>query len=156
MIPIRLEAASGGTDLVLKDQRGPLTTVHPLGGCTMGDTGATGVVDHIGRVFSSSSSNAVHDGLVVLDGSIIPTALGTESVAHDLRGGAARGGGARDPVGLCRWASANARRTSYPTRVSLHRLRPLSRRPPKLKIIERLRRTGEFPTEQRLARDAHR
>jgi cholesterol oxidase len=62
---------------LLKDQRGPLTTVHPLGGCTMGDTGATGVVDHIGRVYLSSASNAVHDGLVVLDGSIIPTALGT-------------------------------------------------------------------------------
>lgn len=62
---------------LLKDQRGPLTTVHPLGGCTMADTGAAGVVDHIGRVFSSSVSSLVHDGLVVLDGSIIPTALGT-------------------------------------------------------------------------------
>ena len=62
---------------LLKDQRGPLTTVHPLGGCTMGDTGATGVVDDIGRAFSSSLSNVVHEGLVVLDGSIIPTALGT-------------------------------------------------------------------------------
>ncbi len=62
---------------LLKDQRGPLTTVHPLGGCTMGDTGAAGVVDQHGRVFSTSMSNAVHDGLVALDGSIIPTALGT-------------------------------------------------------------------------------
>jgi cholesterol oxidase len=62
---------------LLKDKRGPLTTVHPLGGCAMGDTSATGVVDHIGRVFSKNASNDVHDGLVVLDGSIIPTALGT-------------------------------------------------------------------------------
>jgi len=62
---------------LLKDQRGPLITVHPLGGCPMGDTGATGVVDHLGRVFSTNDSDAVHDGLVVLDGSIIPTALGT-------------------------------------------------------------------------------
>jgi cholesterol oxidase len=62
---------------LFKGQRGPLTTVHPLGGCTMGDTGDTGVVDHIGRVFSSGISSVVHDGLVVLDGSIVPTALGT-------------------------------------------------------------------------------
>ena len=61
---------------LLKDKRGPLTTVHPLGGCTMADTAATGVVDHIGRVFSNSGAD-VHDGLVVLDGSTIPTALGT-------------------------------------------------------------------------------
>ena len=62
---------------LLKDKRGPLTTVHPLGGCAMGDTSATGVVDNIGRVFSRNASSDVHDGLVVLDGSIIPTALGT-------------------------------------------------------------------------------
>ncbi|HLF11487.1 MAG TPA: GMC oxidoreductase, partial [Gammaproteobacteria bacterium] len=62
---------------LLKDQRGPLTTVHPLGGCAMADSGVDGAVDQHGRVFSSSSSSAVHDGLVVLDGSIIPTALGT-------------------------------------------------------------------------------
>ena len=43
----------------------------------MGDTSATGVVDNIGRVFSKNASSDVHDGLVVLDGSIIPTALGT-------------------------------------------------------------------------------
>jgi cholesterol oxidase len=61
---------------LLKDKRGPLTTVHPLGGCPMADTVATGVVDHIGRVFSNNGSD-VHGGLVVLDGSIIPTALST-------------------------------------------------------------------------------
>ena len=62
---------------LLKDQRGPLITVHPLGGCAMANSGATGVVDDVGRVFSTNSSTAIHDGLVVLDGSIIPTALGT-------------------------------------------------------------------------------
>ncbi|MEY9137102.1 cholesterol oxidase [Bradyrhizobium diazoefficiens] len=66
-----------GMTWLLKEQRGPLTTVHPLGGCAMADTGAAGVVDQIGQVFSSSTSSGVHDGLVVLDGSIIPTALGT-------------------------------------------------------------------------------
>ena len=62
---------------LLNDKRGPLITVHPLGGCALADSGAGGVVDQYGRVFSSSTSNAVHDGLVVLDGSVIPTALGT-------------------------------------------------------------------------------
>lgn len=62
---------------LLQNKRGPLTTVHPLGGCVMGNTGATGVVDHLGRVFKSELPNDFHSGLVVLDGSIIPTALGT-------------------------------------------------------------------------------
>ncbi|WP_371811959.1 alkaline phosphatase D family protein [Ruegeria sp. R13_0] len=61
---------------LLKDQKGPVTTVHPLGGLVMGDTGADGVVDPFGRVYASSTSSSLHDGLVVLDGSIVPTALG--------------------------------------------------------------------------------
>jgi len=51
---------------------GPLssfTTVHPLGGCPMADDPAAGVVDDTGRVHGYS-------GLYVLDGSIVPTALG--------------------------------------------------------------------------------
>jgi cholesterol oxidase len=51
---------------------GPLstfTTVHPLGGCPMADDPARGVVDDLGRVHG-------HPGLYVLDGSIVPTALG--------------------------------------------------------------------------------
>lgn len=62
-------------DGVISLPRGPLTTVHPLGGCTMGDDGALGVVDDLGRVYSGRGT-AVHDGLVVLDGSIVPTSLG--------------------------------------------------------------------------------
>ncbi|MBY3139022.1 alkaline phosphatase D family protein [Rhizobium laguerreae] len=62
---------------LLQNKRGPLTTVHPLGGCTMGNCGGDGVVDHLGRVFSTDNDVGVHDGLVVLDGSIVPTALGT-------------------------------------------------------------------------------
>ena len=60
---------------VLGAPRGPLTTVHPLGGCTMGENGADGVVDQYGRVFRGCTDK-VHDGLVVLDGSIVPTSLG--------------------------------------------------------------------------------
>lgn len=54
-------------------------TAHPLGGCRMGATAADGVVDDRGRVFDPSpraGARAVHPGLYVVDGSIVPTALG--------------------------------------------------------------------------------
>ena len=51
-----------------------ITTVHPLGGCIMGNSFADSVVDDRGRV--RSGVNNLHDGLYVLDGSIIPTSLG--------------------------------------------------------------------------------
>ncbi|HYZ99811.1 MAG TPA: GMC family oxidoreductase N-terminal domain-containing protein [Acidimicrobiales bacterium] len=51
-----------------------LVTVHPLGGCPMGDDGATGVVDHAGRVFTGSDGE-VHDGLLVMDGAVVPRPL---------------------------------------------------------------------------------
>jgi|CZKG01.1.fsa_nt_gi cholesterol oxidase len=44
-------------------------TVHPLGGCPMAEDPTQGVVDDAGKVFG-------YDGLYVLDGSIVPTALG--------------------------------------------------------------------------------
>jgi choline dehydrogenase-like flavoprotein len=51
---------------------------HPLGGCGMGDTAATGVVDEFGRVFDTSKTAArpFHEGLYIADGARIPTALG--------------------------------------------------------------------------------
>ncbi len=51
-------------------------TAHPLGGCGMGHDGSSGVVDHSGRVFDGSTDNSVHQGLYVIDGSIIPRSLG--------------------------------------------------------------------------------
>lgn len=57
--------------------RGPLLTVHPLGGCVMADSPAEGVVDHLGRVFDGAAPpGRVFDDLVVLDGAIVPGSLG--------------------------------------------------------------------------------
>jgi cholesterol oxidase len=52
----------------------PPVTVHPLGGCRMADEAGAGVVDHCGRVFNPKGG--LHTGLFVLDGSIVPRALG--------------------------------------------------------------------------------
>jgi cholesterol oxidase len=63
-----LTEATGGRSLpnpmwtVLKS----LLTLHPLGGCPMGVSPATGVVDHLGRVFG-------YPNLIVADGAIVPT-----------------------------------------------------------------------------------
>ncbi|NML34080.1 alpha/beta fold hydrolase [Paraburkholderia antibiotica] len=51
-------------------------TVHPLGGCGMGEDAEHGVVDHLGRVFSGTTGAAVHDGLYVMDGAVMPMSLG--------------------------------------------------------------------------------
>jgi cholesterol oxidase len=55
-----------------------LVTVHPLGGCVMGDSPVEGVVDDMGAVFDPTSSDPqrpCHEGLYVCDASIIPGPL---------------------------------------------------------------------------------
>lgn len=68
-----------GMEMLARDQRGALLTVHPLGGCPMGDDRTRGVVSHLGEVFDAADAREgpIHEGLFVLDGAIVPTALGT-------------------------------------------------------------------------------
>jgi len=52
-----------------------MVTGHPLGGCAMGEDAGRGVVNHKSQVFTGAG-DAVHAGLYVMDGSIVPSALG--------------------------------------------------------------------------------
>jgi cholesterol oxidase len=67
----KLSEATGGKPLVpatwtvLRN----LVTPHPLGGCNMARSPAAGVVNHLGEVFG-------HPGLYVMDGAIVPRAIG--------------------------------------------------------------------------------
>ena len=76
LLPATAESIFGSTDR-------RLVTVHPIGGCVMGEHREAGAVDDIGRVFDPASSDpsAVHDGLHVLDGAILPSALGVNPMA---------------------------------------------------------------------------
>ena len=54
-------------------------TAHPLGGAALGGDRSEGVIDHRGRVFDGDAGapeRAVHEGLYVSDGSMMPRSLG--------------------------------------------------------------------------------
>jgi hypothetical protein len=50
--------------------------LHPLGGCPMGKNVNEGTVDSMGNVFKGDTNSETYEGLYVVDGSIIPTAIG--------------------------------------------------------------------------------
>ena len=60
---------------LLNLKKGPPLTVHPLGGCPMSASIENGVCNHQGLVYDPNSGG-LHKGLMVLDGAIIPSAVG--------------------------------------------------------------------------------
>ncbi len=81
---LKAVVADAGGDYVKNPLAGTVmghqpATAHPLGGCGMGHERSNGVVDHKCRVFDATAgagSTAVHDGLYVIDGAIMPRSLG--------------------------------------------------------------------------------
>jgi cholesterol oxidase len=83
----RLSRAMGATYTPLPTWEGlppvfnkkTLIVTHPLGGCRIGPTMAEGAVNDFGQVFDGGKKTtdpvAVHPGLFVVDGSVIPGAL---------------------------------------------------------------------------------
>lgn len=53
-----------------------LVTVHPLGGCPMGEDASTGAVNHQGQVFSGATGAEVYGNLLVCDGAVVPRSIG--------------------------------------------------------------------------------
>ncbi len=62
----RIGGRAGGT---LGELVGAPMTAHPIGGCVIGDSAETGVVDEFHRVYG-------YDGLHIADGSVVPANLG--------------------------------------------------------------------------------
>jgi choline dehydrogenase-like flavoprotein len=51
-------------------------SIHPIGGCILGDDATTGVCNHKGQVFTGLGSTDVYSNMYICDSAVIPTALG--------------------------------------------------------------------------------
>ena len=80
----KLAEAHGGDYKFLKIFGDKMISVHPLGGCGMGESAYTGVVNHKGQVFDAACGGdldpttgvpRVHTGLYVCDGAVMPTSI---------------------------------------------------------------------------------
>ncbi|MEJ7766750.1 MAG: alpha/beta fold hydrolase [Chitinophagaceae bacterium] len=60
----------------VKEMGDELVTVHPLGGCHMGEGIETSVVNHKGQLFAKDSASGVYENFYVTDGSVMPRSLG--------------------------------------------------------------------------------
>lgn len=70
---VELSQKTGGHALVFPWWKETLISPHSLGGCNMGNTAQTGVVDHTGKVFG-------YENLYVIDGSTVATPIGLNPV----------------------------------------------------------------------------
>jgi cholesterol oxidase len=70
-VHVAMTLATGGEPmpLITWKRLRTLVTPHPLGGCNMAAAAGAGVTNHMGEVFG-------HDNLFVMDGSVIPRAIG--------------------------------------------------------------------------------
>lgn len=62
-------------------QGSSIMVLHPLGGCAMGTDRTEGVVNSLGQVFDGrgNDDSKLYNGLYVVDGGIVPSALGVNS-----------------------------------------------------------------------------
>ena len=118
-IAAKLGGTAGGN---IGEPFGMPLTAHFIGGCAIGDSPETGVIDAYQRVFG-------HPGLHVADGSAVTANLGRQPVAHDHRPGRARDGavaqqGRGRPAPGARRAVRAGRSRSPPGRPSCPTPRP--------------------------------